>query len=299
MKNKTNKEGGFKSDLEGSTVRLGIRSVQNTELKEDLRKKIGSRPIVELSAESGGEKIAWNNPNAPVYVEISYTPSQEELKDYEHIVVWYIDEQGQTTPVPSGRYNPAIGKITFTTTHFSSYAVNFVKKTFDDIQKYSWAKNQIEVMASKGIINGTSATTFSPQRNITRADFMVLLVKTLWLTAEIDSNYIDVKPTDYYYEAVGIAKKLGITSGTGGNCFSPNAQITRQDMMVLVENALKMEKKISITGTVADLNSFTDVSKISAYAVEGAATLVKEGIIHGTDSNMINPWVILQELKRR
>mgnify|MGYP003938010489 FL=1 len=275
-------------DLEGSTVRLGIRSVQNTELKEDLRQKIGPRPIVELSAESAGKKISWNNPNSPVDVEISYTPTQEESQDHEHIVVWYIDDQGRIVPVPSGRYNPAAGKVTFTTTHFSSYAVTFVKKTFNDIQNYPWAQKQIEVMASKGIINGTSATTYSPQNNITRADFMMLLVKTLGLTAEIDSNFADVKPTDYYYEAIGIAKKLGIATGTGDNNFNPRAQISRQDMMVLVARALKVAKKISVAGTADDLSSFTDASKVSGYAVEGVATLIKEGIIQGS-GNMINP----------
>lgn len=275
-------------DLEGSTVRLGIRSVQNIELKEDLRQNIGTRPIVELQAESNGKKINWNNPNAPITVEINYKPTQEELQDYEHIVVWHIDNNGNIAPVPSGRYNPAMGKVIFTTTHFSSYAVTFVKKTFNDIQNYPWARKQIEVMASKGIINGTTTTTYSPQNNITRADFMMLLIKTLGLTAEIDSNFADVKPTDYYYEAVGIAKKLGIATGTGDNRFNPRVQISRQDMMVLVERALKVAKKISTTGTMSDLSSFVDASQVSGYAVEGVATLIKEGIIQGS-GNMINP----------
>jgi len=117
--------------------------------------------------------------------------------------------------------------------HLSKYAVSYVYKTFADIGSYAWAKKQIEVLASKGVINGTSDTTFTPQADITRADFMILLVKALGLTAEVTSNFDDVSEKDYYYEYVGIAKELGITTGVGNNKFNPKAKITRQDMMVL------------------------------------------------------------------
>ncbi|WP_458788496.1 S-layer homology domain-containing protein, partial [Vallitalea sediminicola] len=70
-------------------------------------------------------------------------------------------------PITNGRYNTDTGKVTFTTTHFSKYAIAFVEKTFDDITNYQWAKNQIQVLASKGIINGTSNKTYAPAECIT------------------------------------------------------------------------------------------------------------------------------------
>lgn len=47
-----------------------------------------------------------------------------ELKDPEHIVVWYIDHQGNIISVPNGKYNPSTGKVTFTTTQYSKYVVH-------------------------------------------------------------------------------------------------------------------------------------------------------------------------------
>lgn len=162
-------------------------------------------------------------------------------------------------------------------------------KTFSDVgENYSWAKDEIEFLAGKGIINGTENNKFEPGRNITRAEFITLLVKALDLKAEVDGNFKDVSENAYYYEPVGIAKKLGITTGIGNDLFNPNAEITRQDMMVICVNALKISKNYEPRGTDSDLDNFIDRDQISSYAVEPVASLVKEGIISGY-GNAVNP----------
>lgn len=269
-------------------IGIAIGLADKSNIDKTLMKKIGNKPVVEINASADGKTIAWNNPDAPVKVSVDYSPTAEELKDPEHIVVWYIDGEGKAVAVPDGRYDNTTGKVTFTTTHFSKYAVAFVHKTFSDITGCEWARKQIEVLASKGVINGTTETTYEPDMPITRADFLVLLVKTLGLTAKVQSNFDDVEKNAYYYEAVGIAKKLGITSGVGGNKFNPNDPILRQDMMTLVAKALKVAGKAAVTGGITDLTGFSDASIISPYAVESVAALVKEGVIQGS-GNMINP----------
>ena len=71
--------------------------------------------------------------------------------------------------------------------------------------------------------------------------------------------------------------------------FKPLEKITRQDMMVLTANALKIAGKISDTGNESDISKFSDKDKIASYAVEGVATLVKKGIVVGSGGNTINP----------
>jgi len=127
-----------------------------------------------------------------------------------------------------------------------------------------------------------------PKAYISRADFMQLIVKTLGLTAKVDSNFDDVKTSDYYYNTVGIAKKLGICGGVGENKFDPNAQITRQDMMVLIERAMKSANKIKTTGNSSDLEKFNDKAAIASYAIDAISTLVSEGIVQG-DGSTLNP----------
>lgn len=163
-----------------------------------------------------------------------------------------------------------------------------VFKTFEDVAADHWAKNDIDILASKGVINGTTDKTFSPEANITRADFTMLLVKTLGLAAQVDTNFVDVAASDYYYEAVGVAKKRGIVFGPGEGKFNPMAAITRQEMMVIIARALKTVGKLDTIGTEADLNSFTDKSSIDSVAVNDIAACVKDGLVEGYN-NLLNP----------
>ena len=169
-----------------------------------------------------------------------------------------------------------------------------VKKTFEDIDDYPWAKEAIETLATLGIIQGTSETTFDPSSNITRADFITLLVRMLKLfelipEEEFGETFDDVEEGMYYYEPIGIAYKLGIVKGIGANKFNPSGQITREDLMVMVARALILSNKVTTTGTYDDISKFNDVSQVSDYAVESIALLVREGIIIGNPDNTINP----------
>jgi S-layer homology domain. len=163
-----------------------------------------------------------------------------------------------------------------------------VFKTFNDLAAYSWAKDSIETMASKGVINGTSETTFAPGENITRADFIVLLVNTLGLKAKVDSNFSDLKSTDYYYNAVGIAKSLGVTKGQGDNNFNPSEEISRQDMMVLTARAMRIANKLAASTGNVEISAFTDKSAVADYAAADISAMVKDGLIKG-DNSTINP----------
>jgi len=267
---------------------LTIKNVDKSTLPEEVRNAVGDKPVIQLGLTVDGEQKAWNNPDAPVTVSIPYTPTAAELENPEHIVVWYIDGSGNVISVPNGRYDPATGTVTFTTTHFSHYAVAYVHKTFGDLGGAEWARKPVEVMASKGIISGTGKGTFSPAANITRADYLVLLIRTLGLMAEFDGNFDDVEPGAYYYEALGIAKKLGIAAGSGNNRFNPKESISRQDMMVLTARALEKFRGLKAVDANGLLDKYSDKGDIAGYAANSLATLVKEGLIKGS-GDRLNP----------
>ena len=269
-------------------VEISITNIDSSTLGADLSSMIGERPIVQISISADGKVVNWNNTDAPVTVSLPYVPTPDELENPEHIVVWYIDGNGSIVPVTNGRYNPDTGMVTFTTTHFSKYAVAYVKKSFDDLDKFEWSKKAVEVLASKGIIKGTSEKTFAPDLYITRADFIVLLVKTLDFNTSFSSNFSDVSSDKYYYNELGIAKKLGIAMGVGDNQFKPQAYISREDAMTLAQRALKLAGKLKTGGTTEDLKGFDDRGKVASYAVESMAALVKEGLVKG-DGKMLNP----------
>ncbi|MFD1773507.1 S-layer homology domain-containing protein [Paenibacillus rhizophilus] len=160
---------------------------------------------------------------------------------------------------------------------------------FNDVgSKYDWAKEAIDTLTEKGIFKGTSDTTFEPGKNMTRADFMVLLVRMLDLKADFSSNFSDVRATDYYYEAAGIVRQLGIAAGVGGGKFNPKEAISRQDLMVLLMRALEVNGKLKLSGTETDLSRFRDKSKVASYAKDAVAAMINAGIVQGSGSGL-NP----------
>lgn len=206
----------------------------------------------------------------------------------EGTVISCINGKGVTFTgnVHSNSPNPIIvtGSVDISELNIKPYKDTY----FNDIEDYPWAKDAIEGLAEKGIIKGTSENKFSPELNITRADFLLLLIRTLGISDQVDSNFKDVKPEDYYYEAVGIGKKLGITKGSGNNMFNPNSPILRQDMMVLICNALKISQNVTLQEHESKLSSFNDLNEISPYAVDSISFLVANGVVEGNE-NRINP----------
>ncbi len=166
-------------------------------------------------------------------------------------------------------------------------ATTFIYTIFNDLSGYDWAKKEIESLMVSGIIKGISATTFNPGANITRADFISLLIRALKLSATVDGNFNDIKQSDYYYKEVGIAKKLGIAQGLEDNRFEPKKSISRQDMMVLAARAMKISGK-PLDESASDLSHFSDSGEVATYAARQLGQMAKEGIIKG-DNGMIKP----------
>jgi hypothetical protein len=108
----------------------------------------------------------------------------------------------------------------------------------------------------------------------------------LGVDAKVDGNFDDIDKDAYYYEEIGKAKMLGITYGIGNNKFSPDASITRQDMMVLTERALRIMKKLGSQSSATNLEVFADKSLIAPYATTSIATLVREKLIVGSEQKI-------------
>ncbi|WP_025705928.1 S-layer homology domain-containing protein [Paenibacillus graminis] len=277
------------TELQGTNnVTLTLRKATTDDLNQSVLSSVGDRPILEVTLKLDDVAKPWNNPNAPVTLFIPYKPKAFELDASEHIVVWSIDNNGAAVTVPTGRYDAGRGGIQFKTTHFSKFTMSFVTKTFSDIEKQTWAKQAIEVLSSKGIISGTSASTFTPEAGIKRADFIFMLVNALGFSAKTVDNFADVSPNVYYADSLAVAKKLGIAQGFGGNRFNPEALIARQDMMVIIDKAMSIADMNIAKGSAADLNTFSDRASIAPYAKSSIATLYKNSIMTG-NSGKVNP----------
>lgn len=157
---------------------------------------------------------------------------------------------------------------------------------FTDLTHYDWAKDAIYDLRDKGIINGTSKTTYSPANNIKRGDFILILTRMLEIKGGTD-NFADVPSGSYYYDAISAAKAAGIAKGDGDR-FMPEATITRQDLITLAYRAFLEKGVIEVSSDVSVLDAFSDKDLISGYAKEAMASMVAAGIIKGSDGG-VNP----------
>lgn len=170
----------------------------------------------------------------------------------------------------------------------STYALAEAKsKTFSDLAA-SWAKPEIELLAAKGIMNGTSATAFSPRASITRAEFAALLSRAMALRAPAAPvAFTDVGATAWYAEAVGAARQAGLIDGFADGTFRPNAPITREQIAVLINRAAKLSGQPLTAGHPA--SSFKDQALIGAWAREAVAAAQAAGIVQGRDDGTFAP----------
>jgi hypothetical protein len=142
-------------------------------------------------------------------------------------------------------------------------------------------------LKNKGIISGISKTEYAPANNIKRGDFILILARMLSITEPFSENFADVPQESYYYNAIGRARAAGIASGDGEN-FMPESTITRQDLITLSYRAFLAKGYIVSVTDTDSLESFADKESISDYAKTAMASMVKSGIIQGSDGR-VNP----------
>ncbi|MDR0889403.1 MAG: S-layer homology domain-containing protein [Oscillospiraceae bacterium] len=147
----------------------------------------------------------------------------------------------------------------------------------------NWAHEGLDFAIDRGLLNGTSSSTISPDMAMSRA----MLVTVLWRAEDSPSGgenpFSDVPAGKYYTEAVAWANAHNIVNGVGGGKFDPDGNITREQMAAILFRYAKYQRRHP--DARADLSSFPDAGKISLWATEAMQWAVAEGLITGTATN--------------
>lgn len=267
--------------------------------------KGGKAPAVPqggtIAASSGGIKLTWNDSDSTTayYAVYRYTSSEtvdinSDASAKKLIATVRKTNNGSQQFTDTSR--TAAGGAVYVVTaldrlHHESAGlkISYTSKYFKDVgQNVSWAIDAIDTLYENNIVSGIGSGNFLPSGKTIRGDFILMLVKTLKLEADFDGNFSDIPSSLYYYNAAGTAKALNITSGTGGNKFSPKSNISRQDMMVQVYNAIITAGIPLEPANRSELAKYTDAALISNYAETALAVLIKNGYVSGS-GNKINP----------
>ncbi|MGW9126574.1 S-layer homology domain-containing protein [Paenibacillus chitinolyticus] len=183
---------------------------------------------------------------------------------------------------------------------FGYYQVMYMDKGFDDVTGHPWARNELETLFSKGIMNSKTNYSFSPNEPISRGEFATMLVRIFDLPLNYSGTptFIDVFKVEnlyglYDFKYIETAARAGIVRGTAGNRFSPDSSLTRQDASVMIARAADLKLGTDNKKILAGLQKkFTDANTIDYYAQPAVEAVANAKLIEG------KPNVLLEGQKK-
>ncbi len=177
---------------------------------------------------------------------------------------------------------------------FGPFTLMDVNRTFPDIQGF-WAQNDIQLMASKFVVQGYPDGNFYPQVGVTRAQFTTMLLRMLNIPVDTaaTTTFTDVRPGSWYYGIVATAAAKGIVQGYSSTSFGPNDLITREQLVTMFVRAMELKgwaTPSQASGGITMMNSqFTDAGQVASWAQQDMGIAVADGLVKGRTPTTIVP----------
>lgn len=291
-----------------TTVRIPLRSLpltiaENTgtfdvivaegsaaQVNDTQRANMGNHPVVDVQMLLNNKSIQW----ADKTVEVLLSDVQPVKTDHTVMVVNSISTNGELHPVTYTKYEQTTATMAFKPSKPGSYVITNIEVPLTDLQQHAWAIQEVQHLYSKGIIAGMSDTRFEPQGELTRAQFLQMLVKGIGKTNLTDSSATqlptDVKSDQWYADAVRAGLAMNIIQGRADGTFGANDLISRQDMGVMLHRAMEAAERNNNSATVnTGQMKFRDQADIADYAKDAVAFMSHLGVLNGLPDNTFAP----------
>ena len=169
----------------------------------------------------------------------------------------------------------------------AAFAELSAEQSFRDVPAGSYYADAVAWAVEKGITEGTSATTFSPNAPCTRAQIVTFLWRAAGSPAPKGTkSFADVPAGSYYADAVAWAVENGITEGTSETAFSPNAACTRAQCVAFLFRSAAANGLDAVTLQEL-LSGFADADSVPGYAVSAMNWALYAGILQGDGTNLM------------
>lgn len=158
--------------------------------------------------------------------------------------------------------------------------------SFADINEAKWAREAIESLVAKNVIKGYEDGDFKPNANITREEFVKIVVGAFGVeVTDGESVFDDVSNGSWAKDYITAAKNAKIINGISENIFGLGRNITREDMAVMLLNAYEAKIRAINDG----MHAFADDAQIADYAKSAVAKLYGAGVISGYEDGTFLP----------
>lgn len=246
-------------------------------LHTSVRERLQSAFIMNLYVTVDGKEVS-DFGEGTVSINIPY--EKTDLSKY--ITVYHVADNGMMTTMLDASYQNSNKTVTFTATHFSYYAVTEDDAIFNDISTSDWYYNAVVWAVDNGISGGTTATTFSPDKDSTRSEVVTLLWNAMGKPViDVYNPFVDVAAYDYFYDSVRWAYNRGITAGVTPTEFYPYLECNRAQIVTFLWIA-------SGRPVVDEELYFSDVP-VGEWYEAPVRWAVSEGITSGTSPTTFSP----------
>ena len=160
---------------------------------------------------------------------------------------------------------------------------------FSDVADGSAYSAAVAYVYEKGLMTGTGADTFSPDRALTRAEAVTALWKQAGSPAvDYLMNFDDVSQDDDCAEAVRWAASVGVAGGYGDGRFGPDDTVSREQLAVMLWRYAQRSGS-SAPQSAALLEGYDDCAQVSGYAREAMGWTVRTGLLPDAGDNTLVP----------
>ena len=176
---------------------------------------------------------------------------------------------------------------------YGSYSVIWNPQDFEDVRTH-WGQVDVNNIAARLDLIGNGDNTFSPNRQVTRAEFAEIIVTGLGLMnpqAPLH-QFPDVTASAWYRQPVSIGQEFDLIRGFDDGNFYGQQQLTREQGFAIIARAHRLiDANAAVSGTTieAQLAGFADSAAVAAWARADVAQLIQAGIIQGQGHSLLDP----------
>ena len=270
---------------------ITLTAARETGLTGDMLAAVGTRPAYRLTVgytgQGGKAAFVTSFGTGRVTVRLAYKPAADEQTGSLFLV--YSKDGKNTEWLYQSSYDLGSGNLIGSTGHFSVYGVGYKPApAYADTMSH-WAKEDINFVASRGMLGGTDENAFVPDGIMTQG----MLVLALGQLAGIDPaaypsvQFSDADAAAYYAPYVEWASSKGIINGTGEKTFAPDAAVTREEIAVM------MKRYVAVLGytlpIAREAEIFTDNNKITGSMKSAVQTMQQAGVMNSKGNHLFAP----------
>ncbi|WP_440109645.1 glycosyl hydrolase 53 family protein [Paenibacillus sp. QZ-Y1] len=271
------------------TLDIVVAKGSTDTLSASQKAAIGNHSIVNVDLLMNNKLLQWKDRA----VEVALSNVKKPQKSDVVMVVQSISPSGEMKPVTYSNYDDKTTTMAFKPLESGSYVIVEVEVPLSDLQNHNWAIQEVQNLYAKGIILGMSQTRFAPEGELTRAQFLQMIIKSMGDARQPDpsiSTPSDVKEGQWYADSVRLGIEMNIIQGRADGTFGANERISREDMAVMLNRALQvMQHDLDATTSAQGNTVFEDNAEIAGYAKEAVASMQQLGLLNGMPDGTFAP----------